>query len=117
MRAGDVGKTAVGTRRVLTWKMVEGVNTVKARLVARGFHGPNLKIGIVNTSGCVSLRSSHLQVTSLSAIKKWRRRHLDFREAFFQGDGIKRDVCRMPLQHGDPAAYGVFGNRMRQRMV
>ena len=57
----------VGTRWVLTWTVVDGVITVKARLVANGYQEPDLKDGLVETAGCVSLRSSHLQVVSLAA--------------------------------------------------
>ena len=64
LMAGDVGKSAVGARWVLTWIMVEGVTTVKARPAAKGFQDPDLKAGVLDTSGCVSLRSSHLQVIS-----------------------------------------------------
>ena len=62
----------VETRWVLTWKDLDGKRTVKARLVARGFQDPDLAEGLVDTSSCVSLRSSHLQVISLSALKKWK---------------------------------------------
>ena len=65
-----VTKDAVETRWVLTWKALEGKRTVKARLVARGLQDPDLAEGLVDTSSCVSIRSSHLQVISLSALKK-----------------------------------------------
>ena len=55
--AGDVGETAVGTRRALTWKMVGGVRTVTARLVAKGFQDRDLKDGDVGTLGRVGFGS------------------------------------------------------------
>ena len=67
-----VQKQMADTRWVLTWEMVEGEICVKARLAAKGFQDPDLKDGLVETSGCVSLRSSHLQVISLSAIRNWK---------------------------------------------
>ena len=67
--ATEVNKKVVDTRWVLTWKMVEGKQCIKARLAAKGFQDPDLQEGLVDTSGCVSLRSSHLQVISLSALK------------------------------------------------
>ena len=63
-------KDVAETRWVLTWKDLEGKRTVKARLVARGFQGPDLADGSVDTSSCVSIRPSRLQVISLSALKK-----------------------------------------------
>ena len=51
-------KQIAQTRGVLTWKIADGKKCVKARLVARGFRGPELKEGLVGTSGRVSLLSS-----------------------------------------------------------
>ena len=82
----------VETRWVLTWKDLEGRRTVKARLVARGFQDPDLAEGLVDTSSCVSLRSSHLQVISLSALKKWKLWSLDIKNAFLQADPFPREV-------------------------
>ena len=70
LRMGEVGKTAVDTRRARTWKMVDGAKTVRARLAARGSQDPDLEGGIADTSGCVSIRPPHLQVISLSALEK-----------------------------------------------
>ena len=60
--------------------------------MARGARNPELKEGLVDTSGCVSLRPSHLQVISLGAMKKWKLRSLDIKNAFLQADTFKRDV-------------------------
>ena len=65
-------KSVVGTRWVLSWKVVGGVKTVKARLVAKGYQDPDLQDGLVETSGSVSLRSPHLQVISLAAPRNWK---------------------------------------------
>ena len=72
--------------------MVDGKTSAKARLVAKGFRDPALKDGLVDTSGCVSLRPSHLQVISLSALKKWRLWSLDIKNAFLQADTLRRNV-------------------------
>ena len=77
-----VTKDVVETRWVLTWKALGGKRTVKARLVARGLQDPDLADGLVDTSSCVSLRPSHLQAISLSALKKWKLRSLDIKNAF-----------------------------------
>ena len=88
----EVGKEVVETRWVLTWKDLEGKRTVKARLVARGFQDPDLAAVLADTSSCVSLRSSHLQVISLSALKKWKLWSLDIKNAFLQADPFPREV-------------------------
>ena len=85
-------KSVVGTRWVLTWKVVDGVKTVKARLVAKGYQDPDLQEGLVETSGSVSLRSSHLQVISLAALRKWKLWSVDIKNAFLQADGFGRVV-------------------------
>ena len=72
--------------------MAEGKGSVKARLVAKGFQDPDLKDGLVETSGCVSLCSSHLQVISLSAVRNWKLWSLDIMNASLQADGFERDV-------------------------
>ena len=50
----NVTKAGVKTRKVITRVMMHGKRSVEARLV-------DLKEGAVDTSGCVSFRSSHLQ--------------------------------------------------------
>ena len=65
IQPGSQQKELADARRVLTWKAVEGLKTVKARLVARGFQGPDRRMGHVDSAGSVSCRSSHLQVISL----------------------------------------------------
>ena len=82
MELGECDRDVVGTRWVLTWKVADGVKTVRARLLATGYRGPDLKDGLVETSGCVSLRSSRLQVVSLSALRGRRLRSLDIKNAF-----------------------------------
>ena len=85
-------KSSVDSRWVLTWKMVDGVKSAKARLVAKGFQDPDLQAGLVDTSGCVCLRTSHLQVISPSALKKWRLWSLDIKNACLQADPLQRNV-------------------------
>ena len=92
VKESDISKAVIDSRWVLTWKMVDGIKKVKARLVAKGFQDPDLTEGLVDTSGCVSLRSSHLQVVSLSALNKWKIWSLDIKNAFLQADGFDRVV-------------------------
>ena len=104
--ARHVPKKAAQTRRVLTWEMADGKECVKARLVATGFRDPDLREGIVDTSGCVCPRSSHLQVISISAIKKWKFRRLGAKHAFLQSDGFGRDVLLRAPDEWDPSCHG-----------
>ena len=92
LEPGRCTKEVVGARWVLTRKMVEGVKTVKARLAAKGHQDPDLKEGLAETSGSVSLRSPHLQVISLAALRGWRLWSIDLKNAFLQADGFGRDV-------------------------
>ena len=93
----------VQTRWALTWEMVKGKKCVKARLVAKGSQDLDLMDGLVDTSGCVSLRSPHLEAVSLSAIRKWRPWSLDIKHAFSQADGFERDVfLHAPTEWGPP---------------
>ena len=82
--------------------MADGKTCVKARLAAKGFQGPDLQEGLVDTSGCVSLRSSRLQVIPLSALRKWALWRLDIKNAFSQADGFGRDVFSHAPTDWDP---------------
>ena len=90
-----VTKDVVETRWVLTWKALEGKRTLKARLVSRGFKDPDLAEGLADTSSCVSLRSSHLQVISLSALKKWKLWCLVMWKLRRNGNCEKMPSCRL----------------------
>ena len=75
---------------------------VKARLVAKGLQDPDLQEGSADTSGCVSLRASHLQVVSLSAMRNWKLRSLDIKNALLQADGFGRDAFLHAPMEWDP---------------
>ena len=51
------------TRWAIIWEMADGEEDVKARLVTKGHRGPDLEDSSVDTAGCGSLRSPHIQVT------------------------------------------------------
>ena len=72
--------------------MAEGTKDVGARLAAKGRQGPDFKYAFVETSWGVSLRSPHLQVLSLGALKKWNIWRLDIMNAFQRADGFRREV-------------------------
>ena len=92
MERRKCGKDAFGTRRALPWKVADGAKTRRDRLVANGYQDPDLKHGLVETPGCVSLRSSHLQVVSLAALCGWRLWSVDVKNACHQSDGFGRGV-------------------------
>ena len=117
LHAGGVGTTAVDTRRAPTWEMVEGVKTEKARLVATGLQDPDLKDGVVDASGCVRLRSSHLQVLSLSTLAKWKLWSLDVKNALCRRMASPGMFASTPPQNGIPPSHAVFGNCALQRMA
>ena len=99
LEAGEFGKAAPDARSSPARKMVEAARTVKTRLAAKGFRGPDLKDSFANSSGCVSLCSSQLQVISLSAPEKWKFRRLDIKNAILQAAGLSRDVIlRAPTE-------------------
>ena len=60
--------------------------------MAKGYQDPVLQEGVVDTFGCASVRSFHLQVISLSAIMGRKLRSLDVKNAFLRAGGCDRDV-------------------------
>ena len=77
----EASKGIADTRWVLARKFFEGKKTVTARLAARDFQDFDLAEGPVGTSSCFSMRSSHLQVISLGALKQWKLRSLEIKNA------------------------------------
>ena len=78
---------------------------VEARLVAEGLQDPDLTGELADTSGCFSLLSSHLQVVSLSTVRKWEFWSIDIENAFLQADGFGWDAClRAPAEWGPTCA-------------
>ena len=62
-------KDAVGVRWALSWEEAECSKTVKARLVTKGYQGPDLRNGAVAVAGCVGKRSPHSQL----GVKKYKK--------------------------------------------
>ena len=99
-----VPNARVRTRWALSWKMMEGTKNIKARLVAKGYQNLDLGGGIVDTSGCVSRRPSHLQVISLCAFEKWKIRSLDIENALLRYfPSMERGTAY--VLNGAPASY------------
>ena len=93
-QARGVSTKVVQTRWALTCK-------------ATGYQGPDLREGIVDASGRVSLPSCHLQGVSLCAINKGKIWGLYFKNAFSQADGFIRDVFLRAPMEWDPPRYTV----------
>ena len=64
-----VSKSAVDTYQGPAWRMVDGAKNVRARVAAKGLQDPDLREGVADTLGCVSIRPSHLRATRLSVLK------------------------------------------------
>ena len=101
---------------VLTWKMVDGNEGVKARLDAKRNQGPDLMEGCIAASGCVSLRPSHLQVLPLEARRHgvfgvWTSRMLSYKQMV-----LDKKYFFAPLLNGSPMKITEFGNRSRRHM-
>ena len=85
---GAQSEDLVDTRWVLTWNEVDGEKTVKARLAAMGYQGPHPRSDNVDIAWRVSRNSSHLQLISLGALRKWPLWSSDIKNAFLQADGF-----------------------------
>ena len=102
MEPGKCNKEVVGTRRVLTWKMVGGVKTVKARLVAKGYQDPDLwsrgNLGKCELTALPSSSRVPRTSTRMEAMEAWS----------LQADGFGRDVfIQSPPEWlpGDPRRF------------
>ena len=72
--------------------MVDGKKGAKARLLAKGYQGPDQEDGPAGLSGYLCFHLSRLQVISLRAPTKWGIWSLDIKIALLQADGSGRDV-------------------------
>ena len=103
----NVSGQVAQTRWVLTWKVADGRKSAVARLVAKGRQDPDIQNGIAGTSGCVRLRSPHLQVISRSVTKKWKLWSLDIKTAFRRLlDSTGTSLFRHQLDGGRRVAPG-----------
>ena len=99
----DIPNAAASSRLVLTCKIVNGRKCIKACLVAKLRQGPDLEDGKVDASGCVSLRSSNLQVILLRAIKRGKTWSPDTRTALLQAAGPRRGAFWRDSTEWDPS--------------
>ena len=114
---GTQGKDVVDTRWAPTRKEVNGKKTAKARSVAHGRQDPDLRDGNVEIAGCVSPRSSHLQLLFLGPLRSgrpgaWISRLLGS-GAFPKGTGFAaKDMFGLHASR-IPSSFAVFGNWRR----
>ena len=77
---------------VAPWRMADGNKRADARRAAKGYKGPDLKDGNVDTSECVSLCPPHLQGISPGDVDKWMIWSMGVKNTFRQADGSGRNV-------------------------
>ena len=106
-------KKTADWRRALTWKVIDRETTANARLVIKVPRGPDLRQGLVEAARFVSLRSPHLQLLALFAIKTWTIWSPDIKHAFIQTDYFHRDVyVRVPPGNGPSSKNRAWEIRM-----
>ena len=84
--------------------------------MAKCYRGLDLEEGLKETSGCVSLRSAHLQVASMRALKKWRLWRLISGMLSLRQMAAIRGSIFDPSSNGIRVGPTVFGDRTRRPM-
>ena len=87
------GQDTVSSRWVITMKKDDkGEETIKARLVARGFEEAPIK----NIDSPTCSRESLRLVFTIAASMSWKLGSLDISSAFLQGNKLERTVYLKP---------------------
>ena len=86
--AEDMGQSCITTRWVLKTKMVNGQETVKARICARGFQ----ELQDFYTDSPTCSRESVRIAFAIIASNCWTLNSIDVKTAFLQGKNIERTV-------------------------
>ena len=94
----DVGQETITVRWVITPKLVDGVMTTKARLVARGFQEDSADL---RTDSPTCMKESLRLLLSIASSKSWRINSIDIKVAFLQGKEINREVYLKPPKEAD----------------
>lgn len=84
----DRGQKTISTRWVITKKINEGEEIVKARLVVRGFEEDENK----QTDSPTAAKSTLRLVAALAANEKWKLETIDIKAAFLQGKDVEREI-------------------------
>ena len=117
--AKEIGRPGKGSGRYALGAYLEGVDgkkQAKARLVAKRYQGPDVRMGNVDIARCVSRGSSHSQAISREARVKWPLCSLDIKNAFRQADGFVAGHVFVLRASGIPKILAVYGNCGRPRM-
>ena len=97
----DKGQTTVSVRWVVTPKIIDGVWSTKARLVARGFEEDS---STIRADSPTCMRETLRTALAYAAFKNWNVNSIDIKTAFLQGKPIERNVYLRP-----PKEAGVSG--------
>ena len=89
----DVGQNSMSVRWVVTPKIIDGVWSTKARLVARGFEEDKSEL---RTDSPTCMRETLKIGLGIAASKKWTINSIDIKAAFLQGKPITRDLYLKP---------------------
>ena len=89
----DVNQRSVSCKWVMTKKIKDGKDIVKARLVARGFEENS---NDARTDSPTCSRQSLRMAFIITSTMGWQIQSLDITSAFLQGNSIKRDVFLKP---------------------
>ena len=88
-----VGQVTVSGRWIISEKMVEGVPTIKAKLVARRFEEDSSDIKTDSPTCCEEALRPAL---SIIVSEGWRCHTIDIKAAFLQGNKIEWDIYLRP---------------------
>ena len=92
-KVSDEGQDRISTTWVVTRKLKDGKEIVKARLVARGYEEDNKEI----RSDSPTCQKDHIRMTLLLAVSnQWVLHSLDIKAAFLQGKKIDRELYVQP---------------------
>ena len=88
----DRGQKTISTKWVITKKVNEGEEIVKARLVVRGFEEDEN----IQSDSPTAAKSTLRLVTALASNEKWKLETIDIKAAFLQGKDVERDIYVIP---------------------
>ena len=97
----DSGQDRISTTWVITTKMKENKEIVKARLVARGYEEEEK----VRADSPTCMKESIRIGLAISMTRKWKIYSLDVKAAFLQGNTIEREVFLKPPKEFLRAGY------------
>ena len=89
-------------RWALIREVIDGKTKVRARVVNKGPQDPGLHQGLVETAGCVSLRSSDLHLVPVCSMNKWEIWNPAIKNPCLQADTF-RDVFVHAPPKWDPS--------------